>query len=583
ALAAIFAGDEDGDGFNLGNLITKGGEVLKAFGEVSSDLQNYGLENFGYNDGKDTTQKVRVSFKDARFNIKQFETTLNIYDDRTPTIISASAVTVTYKSFNNDDLLGKMNISLTGEDGVPFEGTVRILEDITKNNVGDYTVTLRFDGNETYKYANQTVNVTIAKAPSAIDYDSQTVVYGSDYSFHLVKNPGDLETIEFIIGVDVAQLDINGEGVSGVAPTMWVEIPSSLLFGLDSFIIPEGGLDLDLNGLKNLMNTIMGSLGDFGGMIDSDTLDQMFSGIDSIMDTLNLSNVSFKVNSGKKPENIGIYLAGAVSADSNYETSFTVDYLLIVPNTEKVDLEWYVNDENFVVTLPLASDGEYLKAIVKDHEEMNEGIKYLYVGYGVDEEIKLYMSEDASIDVSGAYVQIAYILDWDNSFAYAMPIVRPVLVVPGYYNIDFIDENGDVNAERVVTFDNTEKAMLTRVTNKDGDITDVVPTVKYYGIQTNGTAYDSETAPKHAGAYTVVASIIKKDDAGNITAAGLALGAMAIVPAETEVIAETAVVPYTGDVDFSDFYAVTTNSGVNPDMTVISASIDVSGAYVQIA
>ena len=107
-------------------------------------------------------------------------------------------------------------------------------------------------------------------------------------------------------------------------------------------------------------------------------------------------------------------------------------------------------------------------------------------------------------------------------------------------------------------------------------------TVTYYGVQTNGQVYNSDKAPVHAGAYTATALYLERDEAGAIVNLGMALGVMLIKPAETATVVEDAIKAYDEDgYALANLIQVTTDSGVNPDTTILSASLAAEGDFSQ--
>ena len=70
-----------------------------------------------------------------------------------------------------------------------------------------------------------------------------------------------------------------------------------------------------------------------------------------------IGDLSVRFNGDMHPTDVGVYLSLAVSYDSNYETAYCVDYLVIAPKTVQADLEFNMSDSNGLISADLIKDG----------------------------------------------------------------------------------------------------------------------------------------------------------------------------------------------------------------------------------
>ncbi|MBQ4157343.1 MAG: InlB B-repeat-containing protein, partial [Clostridia bacterium] len=585
------------------------GTVLAQLSEISNDLEDLvavitneakylgyhafgSVENAKTDENGNVQEILKVEYVDAAKRLFDDAIVITLVDDRIETAIIGGDVEFEYDEYDNDDILAALTLTAEGEGAI--EGECKILTDLSGKDVGEYTYHVYYDGSSEYKPAAAEFTLTVVKAPASIDVPNVSAVYGSSYSAKPVITNKHDETInanliEVFVGVDVSELDVNADGVHNVSGKIQL-IPSNDIRTVLALIGLEEGKTYSVSEIASILNNASDVLGTFG--VNSDIAGVINNAVNELSSVLSGVDADITIG-GSYPTNIGVYLHGAVISDSNYKTAFDIGYLLIAPETTEHELTWYVNDENFVVTLPLAQDGEYLKALA-DGED-NSSIEYLYLGVNGKNDIEFVHTSAAEINECGAYIQIAYLLNWGNEVAYAKPILRPVVVVPEVYTITFVDENGNENNDRVFEFDNTEKAMKAVVTDEYGnEVSDADLTVTYIGIQTNGKTYNSTTAPKHAGVYSVFATIFECDEDGVPTAAGMAAGAMAIVPTTANVNVDNDYKLYDGenvfsymDLDDADTVKLISASskveGLTPDITIISAALvsEIGAEYAQ--
>jgi LPXTG-motif cell wall-anchored protein len=137
-------------------------------------------------------------------------------------------------------------------------------------------------------------------------------------------------------------------------------------------------------------------------------------------------------------------------------------------------------------------------------------------------------------------------------------------------DVKFIDENGNVNNDRVFAYgvDATMNAKaFDRTTGKE--ITGGTMTYFYTGIQTDGQVYYGDKAPTYPGAYTVIAIFVGE----NKTDIGTGVGALAIEQKNSDFALYDNTVTYDGN---EHFVKVTDSVGFQHIYVVVDADNNVN-------
>ena len=541
-------------------------------------LEFYGTREFGAL-GDGSTERIKISYEDAKWLIGETETTVTIVDSRIATeIVSSESAAVKYGASAAD--VAKAFAASVTADGAEIDGEIICKTDVEGLDVGEYEVVIAFEGNDDYRPCEKTVKLTIEKAPATVTINSQVVKFGEEVDITPVTDPEGIQTIDFVIGVDVED-DIEGY--------VQLRLPGKL----GEYF--EGEMNLQelaekLSGVANLGNDLLDGLG-----FDISTINSLVDAITAIAEGLELPNIMIKVNGDLVPDNIGAYIVGAVTADGNYEVAANAGYLVITPAATQVELDWLVDDENSIITLSHILNGEYnLGATVvqndlsdADWELAKDAIEYVFVGVNLNGE---FIASREPIAQNGAYAELAYILDWGNELFYAVPIARAFLVAPETADVVIVDENGNENRDRIFTYDGTAHGVDAIAYDAAGEEFSAEKlsenlSIHYYGMMNDGTAYDSADAPVNAGAYTAIATYAEQDEEGNYIYLGMDIAAIAIVPAESDVTVESDFVIYDGaqhvlDVvtapEGLDYILVTSGINLDEDLATLSnvANID---------
>lgn len=145
--------------------------------------------------------------------------------------------------------------------------------------------------------------------------------------------------------------------------------------------------------------------------------------------------------------------------------------------------------------------------------------------------------------------------------------------------VDFVEDNIENNL-RKFEYDGTQKQMTAEAYDVNSQV--IAGNMKYYyvGIQTDGTFYAKETAPIHAGSYSVYALFNNAQEGALPTQVGLGIGAMIIMPStKAEVKVENKVHTYNGEnVDLLSMVTVNNNDA---KVAYITANLKVNGDFAK--
>lgn len=580
-------------------------EYLKEAIAANPDLYDYYVYAGAHNFGENKTELVYFEVVGKEdINTKANPLTIEFEDNReNVTITLNNNVEVVYGQYTADELMALLAPVVKDSNGnaVDAEGLISfVTSDVEKFNVSDeITVEVKFEGNKTYKGATASANVIVKKAPVTVTVDNQIIKYGDKFNAStIVTSSEDVDTIQLIIGIDVSNAHVDG-GIKGVVGSIQLLLPEELQENLGklstllngelgtSFNFADGA-SLKLSDLKKMVETLnkYASGSDYSDYIS--TLANMIESLPT--DTADLEIVV----GGTLPSNIGLYLVGAVTADSNYETAFGVGALAIYPNGMKAELDWKNHDQNHIITRTLLTNGTFdmgskvVSVAEGNMTDAQNGLVDLFFGIDVDGNI-IIETNQSKLNV-GVYAQVAFIADFGNDMYYSKPIARGFAVVAEMLNVDFTDATGAVNNDRLFGFDNQPHSMDgVKITyTQDGDgykAGDVVEggdvKIYYVGAQTNGKLVYGESAPVHAGVYTVVAVYTLRDADGNITHSGVGTGVIAIEPAKSDINVNNVIKEHDNAIiNAADLVnASSAIEGITPDITIITAGIATDGTF----
>lgn len=456
-------------------------------GETPTTL---GSHKFGAR-GEGSTETVRFVYggNDQYPSVTSESVEVTLVDLRKETILTLNeGVEVEYNADSDviDAYLRKTLIqSLTDEEGNPVEYSSE--EDIEfeyTNAAGEQSITVTYKGNEDYKGTEATGTITITKAKVKVHVPSQSVIYGEDYTINVTTDPAGVDTIKVIAGVD-------GEAAGFVS----IYLTDSIREKLD-VNIPIIGNPYDMlvkateNGVSpaefaDVLNKIIELTKDIPG-IDLEAYQQILD----IIAQLPTDNT--KIYLEKQPTKAGIYMVGAITANSNYETAVGVGYLTIAPKVQDVKLVFNQEFDNKLNTLPFDQMNTFVFGGHLEGIEESTGIRTFYAGTSFDGK---FHTNTSPILEPGIYSETVYVLGGNY---FAKPITRIYTIQRQKVEIRF-----EPSAELETTYDGKPHGLTAGVYAGDERIADAA--ITYIGTD-EGSDYNSKEAPVDVGSYKAVAS-----------------------------------------------------------------------------
>ena len=457
--------------------------------------------------GKKDSEQIQISYAgNDQYPASSITLTVKPVDGRTVTHISMNAATSVQYSEDFDALKAKVyrQLAPTVVDevtGKPVNGLSRNDFEIDglEQKVGEYTVTMKFKGNGTYKPSEATATVTVTKAPSSVKVKNTSITYGNTVAVaDLVSStPSNKETEPVIV---VAGIDGDGKG--------YLSIDLSYVGGgkaqsaINSILHLDKGVTLD--GLINLLNNdaTMKVLGYALKAADVENPDQVIDSLKSALDTAqDLGLGGSTVALGGTPSKAGVYLVTAVTTSGNYETSAGVGYLTIAPRTEDVTLTWNASTPKggFAVGSEELANFDFGAKVV-DSDAAVEGAKVRYLITGIAYDGSTFKSTDPNVKPTkpGCYTEVAYVLGGNYA---AAPITRAFKISRLETTISMGDE--------IHEYDGAAQAMNAQVYVGDQPLEGAELTFSYFGMSASG-AFDVKLdgMPTEAGTYKVVATYL---------------------------------------------------------------------------
>ena len=589
---------EDGD---WRNLITTIGQLGT---KVTEKAGTIGCHAFGENyegakhDSEGNVQEILYAiYEDDAKHIEDDTIVVTLVDDRAESVIHAENISVVYRDYTEESLIAAIAPALTDAEGNALAGEILLDSEskITgKEAVGEKEITFKYKGSYTHKPTAKTITVTVEKADLSMDLPNVIATYGEAYStdpaYTMGNQYGDEDEIHdslirFLIGLNVAGLDVNADGVTGLNGKVQLMLTPALQDTLKKLGVElDEGVEMSLSDLTNLLD-----------LIPDTSLDALNQALEAISGITEAGDITITLGGGY-PTDTGAYLYGAVTTNSNYETAFDVGYIVIKPDAQRVWLDWNYTDSNGIFTAELlktvnlgasAFDDE---AFAELNADATAQVQNLFFGIDQNGElaVKLYSNETDPEALEkelgyGAYTQLAFIAEFGNEMYYAVPVIRAFAMVPSVVKVDIIVDGAKPADLYTTEFDNKPVDVTANLSSLNlGDPFEV--TYHYYGIEGNAHTYDSDVAPTHTGAYLITASAVAKDADGVITAVGMDVATLVIEPTESSVtMKELETVEFTGEAvnvsDAMEIQASSNVSGLKPDTTIITAGIATNGTF----
>ncbi|MCI6350633.1 MAG: hypothetical protein MR768_01820 [Collinsella sp.] len=461
------------------------------------------LHAFGKN-GKKDSEQIRISYAgNDQYPASSITLTVKPVDGRTVTHISMNAATSVQYSEDFDALKDKVyrQLAPTVVDevtGKPVIGLSRIDFEIDglEQKVGEYTVTMKFKGNGTYKPSEATATVTVTKAPSSVKVKNTSITYGNTVAVAglVSSTPSNKETEPVIV---VAGIDGDGKGYLSIDLSYVGD--GKAQSAINSILHLDKGVTLD--GLLNndVTMRVLGHALEAAGVENPDqVIDSLKSALDTAQD-LGLGGSTVAL--GGTPSKAGVYLVTAVTTSGNYETSAGVGCLTIAPRTEDVTLTWNASTPKggFAVGSDELAKFDFGAKVV-DSDAAVAGAKVRYLITGIAYDGSTFKSTDPNVKPTkpGCYTEVAYVLGGNYA---AAPIKRDFKISRLETTISMGDE--------IHEYDGAAQAMNAQVYVGDQPLEGAEVTFSYFGMSASG-AFDVKLdgMPTEAGTYKVVATYL---------------------------------------------------------------------------
>ena len=334
------------------------------------------------------------------------------------------------------------------------------------------TITATYAGTAAHKGSTASTTLTINAIPAnvSIALSQKVIQHGESYDVSVSTEPAGLRTIQFIAGLDLAKMDLKNIGNQTMMLELALLAPDDLADNLEDFIrSADDDNQLTLNDLDYAFGQLKAN---------KDLCDQYnisASAIESLQQVISMYG-SFAANaplniSTEKPSDTGIYICGAIIAEGDYQSGVALDYLLIAPNHEQIELGWK-NEITGPVSLNELSTAGLLDAKVISVAEggsladAQSEVFSVFLGFDKDFSEFIVTSNQEEL-VEGAYTQIACTANMTNHRYSCQPIVREIIVAEQLVHVEFLDADGNPISELIAQRGIEHGAKL-RVTYSDG-------------------------------------------------------------------------------------------------------------------
>lgn len=537
---------------------------------IEAFLNQYGLgslanylpkDNLPHEFGAQATEQVRISFAgNEKYPAVSAQTTVALIDLRTPTSITLNENVVVVYGATEEDVLKQVFKNVVSENAVVTENYQDVTITVSSLNAGEQTATVAFNGNKDYAASVAEVTFTVKKAASKVEVESYNGKYGTSVNVsELITS--NANNIQVVLG---AQLGANASADAGTVA--YVNLPA--LIDLDAIEnetirnILQKALDKATEGLSGTMSVTqlrdaleaalpyLKTAEEYGytANLTPETIEAVIMVLNKMAEAEEIQNLTVNVTFDKDIvlDNAGVYLIAAVTSDMNYTVAFGAGYVVITPDGYRANLSWNIEDENGIVTIEALRNGYDLGASVTsvlegNIEDANAHVYTLFFGVNKNGEMVLTKNQK-ELDI-GAYTELAFIVDFGNTMYYAEPIMRAFVVAADIVNVQFVDQNGNFNNDRIFQFGENATMYAVALDRVTGDVENGTMTYMYMGLQANGEMYRGTTAPTRPGVYTVVAVFVGEDE----MTIGMGVGTLAIDSIVPDFSTEDKTVQYDGN------------------------------------
>lgn len=448
-----------------------------------------------HNFGKDESERIRIKYAgDAKYPALTLQEDVTLQDQRIDTnlILNENSI-VKYNTVENM----QEQIYNTVVNGVEDESTIlnpkpAITEFEFKFTrvLGVQNITVTYKGNDTYKTATSSIDVTIKKGDANVSVQSQNISYGETFTGPIVKTtPAEADSISVIAGIDG---DAQGFASIMLPNSIKEKIDLPLLGDYNPYAMLKKALEhgATIADVKALLNDIKDNLDNIPGLDLTSSIEEIINILNKLPETQGLF-----IYLNEAPTKAGIYLVGAVTTSAYYNTAIGVGYLTIAPKTQNVSL---VFDQNFSNSLNLLPYDERESFDFGGHlldGSATIDSKYVHTQYaGVSFDGKFHTNTKPILE-PGVYTETVYIIGGNY---FATPITRVYTIEAQNTEIRFEQKN--VSAR----YDGNGHGLTAGVYAGDKKIADA--NIMYTGLESDLDVYHSKTQPIDAGLYNVTAT-----------------------------------------------------------------------------
>ena len=314
-------------------------------------------------------------------------------------------VTVPYGSYTNNSeiidliLADKMGIvSLTGEQILGLNETLKIQTNTVGKDVGTHTVTLIFPDSNFY-YKGNTIEITINVIKAKVDVNVNNNILNYEVTANggvtkadifsitpdVVIDNNVVDYVYFVMGLDV----VNGELIVNIDLTKIksydTQIEQSII---DTAIKAALKLtDSENDGLSlvefvDFAQNLSKIMGVDGVDVDNAYIGKLTELLAQADKTINLRlQIVYDESANIVPQNPGVYLVGVVTTDSNYNIGADAGYLVITPDIIDVRFANDTNNNNLKMFKFNGTSQEMIAEAYDYDNQVAEGnMYYYYVG-----------------------------------------------------------------------------------------------------------------------------------------------------------------------------------------------------------
>lgn len=456
---------------------------------LSDDMVNTMISTL-HDFGSVSSETIRLVFAgNEKYNSVKLNSTIECFDLREEIYLDLNdSIEIKYGSYLDDSAI--INALLEGKNGVvTVDGDIVsdlntelfLSSSLVANDVGEYQVNVLFpDDNYFYKRAEKLVTINITKADLTVDITNNIVNYqehlnGTINKDFVVNFTPDIEIIDeqidniyFVMGLDL----VDGELIARVDLNEMYSAKTSIEEDIINGVINTAlnYFDPDHDGLTlaefvQFMQNINTNNQEEGIEIETSYMDQLIELLKKVDETINIRIMIVNDGSDITPTQHGLYFAGVVSTDNNYNMAYDAGYLIIT--AELLDVK-FVEDTHENNLKQFEYDGTQKEMIAEAYDINNEvalgNMTYYYAGLQTDG--TFYASKEAPVH-SGAYSVFAM---FNNASEDGLPTqvglgIGAMLIVPSDdATVDVSNKVHTYNGE-VVDF----KSMVT-TTNSDAKV-----------------------------------------------------------------------------------------------------------------